>query len=363
MTDSREISRSESPVTSQSKANDLRELVARLSDGVLTAQEASRLNALLKEDPIAQELYLDHMFVDGLLEREFGQTVPEISPTVVLSSLVKDEGRSGGAAREDVRLARRRSSLLRLRIVVPLFAMLVLGAVSGWLSWVVATPSFGDSQYKPLPLADPGFESGTPLPGVATVAGRWYGDVAEVVGLHSGISPLEGERMVRFVKSEFEPDDSCELYQLVDLKSMSDAIANGQVSVDASAFFNAVPHETWGNGYLFGVTLFAYAGEPEYLNVWPLREGQPLSFTGQLEPADTNVETWQPVRTRLTLPAGTTHLLVQVSIVRMKPSPVEGNAEFAGHFVDYVDLAMVTRKEQPRWVQALWRQTRSNSNQ
>lgn len=318
MMDSHKASRSETPNTldtpntDRSRAKELRELIARLSDGVLTMHEASRLNAFLKEDPISQELYPDHMFVDGLLDLEFGPTVPETSSAVFSSSLMKGKGESGGAVKETIP-ARRRWLPPRLRILVSLFTVLVVGALTGWLlSRTVATPSFGDSQYQRLPLGNAGFESNTPLPGAATVVGLWYGDITEVVGLHSGIPPLEGERMVRFVTSEFEPDDSCELYQLVDLRPMSETIASGQVSVDASALFNAVPHEAWGNGYLFGVTLFAYAAEPQHLNVWPLREGQRVSLTGQQQPADTNAATWQRVRTRLALPACTTHLLVQL---------------------------------------------------
>lgn len=360
MTDTHGAPRSEVPGDDSSTAKEFRELVARLSDGELPIEAGARLNALLKDDPIAQELYLDQMLIDGLLELEFGLTVSELSPSVVTG-----DGGAGGSTGEDAQTVRRRWKPLVTQLWAPLVLSLLAGMATSWLLWGnVVTSSSGDFQHEPIPLANPGFESGTPFPEAAPRGGLWYGDVVEIVGLNSGITPLEGKRMLRFVRSKFEPDDACELYQLVDLRPLSNTIAGGQAFVEATASFNANPHEAWGDGYSFGVTLFAYAEDPqEDPQVWPLRGKQPLSFSGQQEPADTDVETWQPVKARLALPANTTHLLVQVSTVRRKPAPGGIKAEFTNHFVDRVDLALVTQQEQPRWIQALWRPRNSTSNQ
>lgn len=335
MTDTQTASRSGHPDDDPSTATSLRELIARLSDGVLTEQEASRLNVLLKEDPIAQELYLDHMLVDGLLELEFSPAAAEPS-----SSIVNRELRD---AKQEDRC--RRWSAPSLQTAVLLIAVLAGGAIAGgWLSRIVATPSPTKSQRHPLALVDRGFESGTPLISAAPVTSLWYGDLAEVVGPHSGITPLEGEWMLRFLKSESEPNDACELYQMVDLRPMSAAIATGQASVDASAFFNAIPDEARAEGHSFGVGLFAYAADPgQQRHIWPLRGTQPLSFSGRQEPADTDAGTWQQVAIRLALPADTTHLLVQVSAVRLSPSTAESPLELAGHFVDQVELVLATQ--------------------
>jgi hypothetical protein len=244
MTDARTTSRTGLPGDDQSSEKSLRELIARLSDGLLTANEAVRLNSLLKEDPIAQEIYLDHMLIDGLLELEFSPVIAAFSSSITESK--PSASGNGYALRAD-----RWWAPLSLRTPVLLGVMLLGAALAvgvlagGRISLVAATPIRAESQRQSLALVDRSFESGTPPTGKAPVPSLWYGDVVEVVGPHSGITPLEGERMLRFVKSESEPNDACELYQMVDLRLMSEVIATGQVSVDASAFFNAIPRRVW----------------------------------------------------------------------------------------------------------------------
>lgn len=242
-----------------------------------------------------------------------------------------------------------------------ILALLTLLAVSWLLVSRAILPSFVatsetvDDRREAIALANPGFESALAIAEAAAEAGIWYGDVVEIVGLESGITPLEGKRMLRFVESKFEPDDACELYQLVDLRPLSATIASGQVLVEVSASFNAILHESGAERYSFGVTLFAYAEEPRgEPQVWPLRGKQPLVFSGQQQPADSDIETWQPVMTRLALPAATTHLLVQISTVRLQPGQAGLRSEFAGHFVDSVNLAMVRQKQRSPRGRLLW---------
>src|SRR4051794_40965525 len=55
--------------------------ISRLSDGQLSPADAGQLNRLLKNDPISQEAYLDHLLLDALLEMEFaGASVPASPP-------------------------------------------------------------------------------------------------------------------------------------------------------------------------------------------------------------------------------------------------------------------------------------------
>lgn len=68
-----------------SKHAELRELLTRLSDGTQTEADARRLNELLRGDPEACELYLDHVALEAQLQREFGGAPAEVLPGFALS--------------------------------------------------------------------------------------------------------------------------------------------------------------------------------------------------------------------------------------------------------------------------------------
>ena len=225
-------------------------------------------------------------------------------------------------------------------------------AITGWFSWsVLSEPRVANPQRQTLPLSDPGFEWQPPFPGALPQTGRWYGDPGEIVGQHLGISPLEGKRMLRLIRSDLIPDDACDLYQLIDIRSIIDTETEETLIVEASASFNSIPQMAFEEGTSFAVSLFAYSFEDakdEHLppqgrraRLSPLSVA-PLSVSRQQEPSDTDITTWQPVRTHLTIPQGTTHLLVQVSAVRQSDPAIADSSEFAGHFVDQVALAVLT---------------------
>ena len=61
-------------------SGELRELLTRLSDGTQTEADARRLNELLRGDPAACELYLNHAALEAQLHREFGGAPAELLP-------------------------------------------------------------------------------------------------------------------------------------------------------------------------------------------------------------------------------------------------------------------------------------------
>lgn len=319
---------------SQSHESELRDLIARASDGTLTPVDGERLTELLKADPIAQEMYLDHMLIEGLLERELGAALP----AAVKSPLPPRAALPVAAKRRRFALpAWFRHSHLR-REGIPL-AILMFVAL-GWFGWA----RWGHTTRHPLNLANSSFESASGLSVGKMSEASWYGDVAHVVEQYSGIKPLEGNRMVRFVKSASEPEHSCELYQIVDLKEIADALAAGPVLVEASASFNAIADKLDDGEYVFGISMFAYAEDPAgQPHVWPMRWDSPLHFSGHQTNADADAQSWQKVTTRLTLPQGTKYLVIQLAVIHRDP---EGNSEedpdeFPGQFADHVTVHLV----------------------
>jgi hypothetical protein len=328
----------------------LKDLVTGLCDDQLTAEQFLRLEEILKNNPNARRRYLEHMLVDGLLGYEFGLTLDETpSPD---KKLRRPEDFSRSMTDQSHRNAG--SLLLRTGLWKRLLLMtLIVGcAMAGWFSWsVLSEPRLANPQRKTLPLSDPGFEWQPPFPGAFPQTGRWYGDPGEIVGKHLGISPLEGERMFRLIRSDLIPDDACDLYQLIDLQSIIDTETEDTLIVEASASFNSIPQMALGEATSFAVSLFAYSLDDVTDEQVPPRGRMaqlsplsvtPLSVSRQQEPSDTDITTWQPVRTQLTIPRRATHLLVQVSAVRQSDPAIADSSEFAGHFVDQVALAVLT---------------------
>lgn len=317
-----------------SNPRELRELLARLSDGTLSKEETALLNQCLKSDPIAQEQYLDHMLMDGLLEREFGGgpcPLEKIKTGMAANSIASPKRRS--AASRGRRIGR---IPLAAWALVPVAASALIAV--GWLLWASVS---GKSQDRPLHLADSGFESGLMNREGAIPKTAWYGDVFDVTERFSGVIPLEGNRMLRFVKSTVEPEDACELYQIVDLLSVSEVISRRRMAVEASAFFNAIKDEELENDYAFGITVFAFTENPAVQpHVWPMRWEHALTFSGSQTRADTDLKSWQEVRTRLPLPADAKYLVVQLVAIRTDTEETE--EEFPGQFVDKVALSLVS---------------------
>lgn len=305
----------------------LRILTAKLSDGELSAAEAEQLSELLSQDPIAQEQFLDHLTMDALLEREFSGAVS--------SSLVIPRSANVLESKESFRSLglRTRYSSWQSWILVPLFLFIVSIGTGGWY-WFSSTAAVAS---QTLLLADAGFENDALHVKGNPSATSWYGDAAEVVGEHSQIMPLEGSRMVRFVKSKFKPKHGCELYQLVDLKELIGTTPAGDHKIEASAFFNATPWANDNKDYLFEISLFAYAKPPEELQDAPLQSDRPLHYSGSKTLADQDAASWQQVTTDLELPAGTQYVMIQLSVSGTNPDSKE---EFPGHYADNVQLKL-----------------------
>jgi hypothetical protein len=309
------------------------ELLAKLSDGRLSTEEARLLNDVLKAHPASQEHLLDHLFVDGLLEQEFGGRLPN---GVVLAGVPA------------TLLGRRATRFSGLRVrLEPLFRHPWAAVTVALACTVFAAVTYRQfveraARYQ-LDLVNSGFESAHPI--VSDVngglgAGGWYGDVAHVVGEHKGVVPVEGRRMVRFVKSNDEPLEMCEVNQVIDLEKVLPAGRKRPTSVEAAALFNAVPTEGASSECSFGVTIYAYDVLPsEHPESWPLQADPPLSFGGRQALADDDVRSWQEVKATLQLPEQARFLVIQLSATR----PDHHGEEFPGHFADQATVSLVSR--------------------
>jgi hypothetical protein len=321
---------------------ELRELVSKLSDGALGAEGARRLNELLKEDPVAQEAYLDQLMVDALLEREFVGSIAGAAQPAMAGAL---GGPSAGGDATDREAGAEGpgwpwSAIMQsfrcrpsARVLVPLLLLIAaLGSI-----WILSAPRQGVMKAEPFALSDAGFEPEAPSSG-AGAAARWYGEGAESVERCFGVTPIEGRRMLRFVSPSAEPGNTCEVHRLVDLRTLG-GIAGPETVVEASAFFNSLKEDFDENDYIFKITVFAFSEDPSGgFGEWPPRWRQPLTFSGCQLAADTAPQSWQRVDARLPLPTGTQFLVIRLSVIRTEPGDDD---QFPGQFVDKLALEFV----------------------
>jgi hypothetical protein len=214
----------------------------------------------------------------------------------------------------------------------------------------------GPSLGKVLPLLQDSFESG-PSPevtGMPREIGKWSGDFTEIVGGQQGVKMATGQKMLRFLRADFEgkakPEGSyiSELYQLVDVRGYRREFGDGGAVVQLSAVFDAMVFPE-GENFTASVSLYALDSE----GTTALRDNSSDNLAGKsLAMAcsnstrlDRDPKTWQSASAELRLPANTDFLLLRLFVVHTNPSPRRGT--FGGHYLDDVRLTLGRRAPLP----------------
>ena len=192
-------------------------------------------------------------------------------------------------------------------------------------------------------LVDPGFEAASSIP-----AGRpngveyWKGDVSSVVTTVDGITPYEGNQMVNFIYCDVVPNASSyiggNVWQLVDLTSLSDMIDTGNAVATLSAYFNRISGDSQTDTQ-FDTEIRAYAGDPSTFLQQSGQNAELAEIVTQLF-TDGDVVTWEYLEANLTLPVGTDFLAIAVTAMEDVVNDTSGT-ELDGHYVDAVSLTVV----------------------
>ena len=188
--------------------------------------------------------------------------------------------------------------------------------------------------------------------GIPLHPGAWGGDFSRITGREQGIVPKDGRHMLRFLRSDFEGEVSQwsyrgNVFQVVDLRPWNDLFRDGRARVELTAGFNAVPSQA-DEEFRFGAQLFALEKPPEeigasFSSTWLYQ--QQVAASGQRSVwADDDPATWQVVDTELKIPPQTQFLVVHVEVARIRPARSAQPVEFAGHYVDAVELVLHTER-------------------
>lgn len=190
-------------------------------------------------------------------------------------------------------------------------------------------------------LVNGGFESVEPIGTFwPDQYGDWNGDGGTVVTAENGISPLEGNRMLRFdygAPSSFGATNlgASQVEQLVDASLFGD-VSSGIVKIQASAWFNRIAGDSQTDTE-FSIALTARSGNP--INYPADKESEPggLAFAITTFLSDSDVSTWEKASVHLVLPSNTDFVSIQVVAVENVFNDFSG-VEFDGHYADNVVL-------------------------
>jgi hypothetical protein len=242
--------------------------------------------------------------------------------------------------------------LLRVPATLAFAAGLLLGCVPLVYAFSQVAPAY--SIATPIPLADGSFEErgGRIKSGFPTGFGIWSGDESEAVE-NPSVEAHHGKRTLRLVRAEREPvlpnfdARSCDVYQLVDLRSSMVDGVKGQATLELSVQFLDA-RESAGEKVKFICRLHVFSGSPDSLIAqWPITQKDALaSGSGSFDSDGGSPLAWRQVATKVLVPPQADFAVVHL-VVHMPNAPQGSEATFGKQFADDVRLTLKTQPSLP----------------
>ena len=193
--------------------------------------------------------------------------------------------------------------------LVSAFMACATASVSAQPTSLLNSGGFEDASYI-LPSA-------TRLNWDSSVYGKWaVGDPMTALGPTSGISPLDGSKMMSFVAVAGQ--SSADVYQIVDVSAYASEIDAGNAKASLSVFYNSVATSS------AGMTLFRYSSAPTNFTGSGIAQlaGSVTQFT-----VDADLSTWQQFGLNdVPLTSGTRFLLFGLNHANNQPTTYADNA-------------------------------------
>jgi hypothetical protein len=311
--------------------DDLDDLILRALDDTIDEAGAQALNERLRRDAAARARYL------ALADQHAVMAVDEQVWTDRPQLTVRRE-----AHRE------------WWRSLPSAAAGLMIGLFASTATWAIAAPDAVVATVTRLVwLVDGGFEN-TPGPipsGFPTAPGYWSGDGAELVKPDGGLSASEGTQVLRLVEARADaatangPANSCDVFQVVDLRQLRAAGRSGELSLELSAQVKDA-RPLAGEPLAFTARLYVFSAAAEPLHAaWPtvLQEAQAVAITEHLSRGGPGKDGWKLLTTRCLLPPQADLAVIMLTCSRhggsSRQSPQLG--------MQYVDAVTLSLHEQP----------------
>lgn len=306
------------------------ERVVRYQDGALSPVEIEDLERALREDPERRKHFVEWQLRSMALHDHFRQEAFRV-PSAALE--------------------RKRANRISPRPLLAAAAGLVIGLFGASVVWAISTPEWIATASRVTGLGDAGFEQGATgaiEPGFPRTTGRWSGDEAAIVELEGA---HEGRRVLQFVSPGADvavPGGraiSCDVFQLVDLRSLRSAAAGeAEAMLELSADFRDGRASGTQPSVTFMVQIFLFSGDPAILHqVWPNNLGEALASGAAFvhTMGETKPE-WHRLGAKCLVPPGADFAVIQLAArPNLRPAKLEGL------FADEISLTLTTRPDLP----------------
>jgi hypothetical protein len=311
-------------------ASELDFLIHACLDGRATDEEITRLEVSLASDQATRDRYL---------------CLADLHACLAIDESLWQEpaGRGGDDCNAAVTTRGMRSTSFRVPFAAAAVGLLV-GLCGAGLAFGYVVPMLS----RPLVVFVDGFESG-PAPECRGLVGRpgvWSGDESQVVPVDQGVSPAEGQRMLRLLRADYPGKSGGDSYisdtfRVVDLRPYRDLVAGGVVVAKTAARCNAAdypPQEEYtGSVCIYAFDQATFARLHEIPDVDLPRESLAMAQRRQAC-FDRNPEKWQSIDCELRLPLDADFLVIRIGASHGPAA--QRRATFAGHYLDDVVVSL-----------------------
>lgn len=314
---------------------DSHDLIQRHMAGLLTDDEAAVLQTRLKAETDLRKLYLHYMNLDVALEAQAGSRDRVID---LLRTAPRTDSEPTGR-------------WYSWRPLTAAAAGIALGVFCTSVAFGYVMPRAVATASRLFALVDGSFEkhSGRLPSGFPSEFGKWSGDESEIA---SG-AVHDGKQALRFMRAEREPAlpdygaASCDVYQLVDLRSLKADAALDDTTLELSVQFHDARDRT-GEPVKFISSVFVFSGSPEAVYTeWPLTQKEALSSgSASFDSTGGSPRFWHTVTTKVLLPPQADFAVVH--LLTHKPKTNKGTeAVFDAQYADDVRLTLKTQPALP----------------
>jgi hypothetical protein len=309
------------------------QLIGSYLEGTATPEQIRQLDALLLKNAELRDAFLRYARIDAALAGRPARAAEQ----PLLSELSWENTR------------KLRSSRFRLSpMAVAAAAGVVFGMFCSSMVWAYVVPM----ATRVATLLDESFESGSAprAKGMPIEPGVWSGDLSEIAGEQLGVKPKTGNKMLRFLRSDFpekveqNANYYSDVYRLIDLRTYRHEFADGGAAVHLSAAFNAFAFSE-AERYSCSVAIHALGApsgeDAENHGEWAIYSNSLAMVRDRRTELDRNPSTWQRVHAELVLPQNTEFLMIRISVDHKLPT--QRRATFDGHYLDDVKLTLLRR--------------------
>lgn len=224
-------------------------------------------------------------------------------------------------------------------------AGIMLGVFCTTLVYGYVLPREAVTTSRIINLFDGGFEKSTGRldAHIPKDFGKWSGNESDIVEGRA----IAGKKALRFIKGEpnephlISPSKACDVFQLVDLRSMKATSSDSETILELSAQFLDA-RDLNGDEITFICFITVFSGSPEEMrNEDALARGSAIVRSTGGEP-----EKWHSVKAKVTLPQDADFAMVQI-LAKKESTKDNEAAEFGEQFADDVQLALKSQPPSP----------------